>query len=195
MAMPDTRPYRSPSPDRTVWTVADLEAIPDDGNRYEILHGELLVTPLPSTGHQRIAMRLSVLTVLWCRAHTGWTVLAPGGVHISETTWLEPDLAVYAAPESANLSWREMPPPLLVVEVLSPSTRRRDRHRKRPTYLSHGVREVWLVDQDTRTIERWTSASEFPETFRDGITWTAGGTLPPLVVSDAELFGAHANTA
>gem|GEM_PF-3470903 len=45
--MPDTRPYRSPSPDRTVWTVADLEAIPDDGNRYEILHGELLVTPLP----------------------------------------------------------------------------------------------------------------------------------------------------
>ena len=190
MAMPDTRPYRSPSPDRTVWTVADLEAIPDDGNRYEILHGELLVTPLPSTGHQRIAMRLSVLTVMWCRAHNGWTVLAPGGVHISETTWLEPDLAVYTVPESANLSWREMPPPLLVVEILSPSTRRRDRHRKRPTYLSHGVGEVWLVDQDTRSIERWTAASEFPETLRDGITWTPGGAPPPLVVSDAELFGA-----
>lgn len=189
MAMPDTRPYRSPSPDRTVWTVADLEAIPEDGNRYEILHGELLVTPLPSTGHQRIAVRLTVLTVLWCRAHTGWTVLAPGGVHISETTWLEPDLALYAAPESANLSWREMPPPLLVVEVLSPSTRRRDRHRKRPTYLSHGVGELWLVDQNSRTIERWTAASEFPETFRDGMTWTPGGALPPLVVSDAELFG------
>ncbi len=158
--MPDTRPYRSPSLDRTVWTAADLEAIPDDGNRYEILHGELLVTPLPSTGHQRIAVCLTVLTVMWCRAHTGWTVLAPGGVHISETTWLEPDLALYAAPESANLSWREMPPPLLVVEVLSASTRRRDRHRKRPTYLSHGVGELWLVDQGTRTIERWTSASE-----------------------------------
>ncbi|MEO7358778.1 MAG: hypothetical protein ABI120_00515 [Gemmatimonadaceae bacterium] len=86
MGMPDMRLYRSPSLDRTVWTVADLEAIPDDGNRYEILHGELLVTPLPSTGHQRIAMRLSVMMVLWCRAHTGWTVLAPGGVHISETT-------------------------------------------------------------------------------------------------------------
>jgi len=191
MAMPDTRPYRSPSPDRTVWTVADLEAIPDDGNRYEILHGELLVTPLPSTGHQRIAVRLTVLTVMWCRAHTGWTVLAPGGAHIAETTWLEPDLAVYAAPESADLSWREMPPPLLVVEILSPSTRRRDRHRKRPTYLSHGVGEVWLVDQDTRSIERWTVASEFPETFRDGITWTPDGALPPLVVSDAELFGAR----
>ncbi len=122
MAVPDTRPYQRPSPDRTVWTVVDLEAIPDDGNRYEILHGELLVTPLPSTGHQRIAVRLTVLTVMWCRAHTGWTVLAPGGVHVSETTWLEPDLAVYAAQESASLSWRELPP-LLVVEVLSPAAR------------------------------------------------------------------------
>ncbi|MEO7358777.1 MAG: Uma2 family endonuclease [Gemmatimonadaceae bacterium] len=102
---------------------------------------------------------------------------------------MEPDLAVYAAPESTNLSWREMPPPLLVVEVLSPSTRRRDRHRKRPTYLSYSVGEVWLVDQDTRTIERWTSASEFPETFRDGITWTPDSSLSALVVSDAELFG------
>lgn len=158
-----------------------IEAIPDDGNRYEILHGELLVTPLPSTGHQRIAMRLSILTVLWCRAHTGWTVLAPSGVHVSDTTWLEPDLAAYAAPESDNLSWREMPPPLLVVEVLSPSTRRRDRHRKRPTYLSHGVGELWLVDPDTRTIERWTSASEFPETLRDGPIGAAYPQRSPVI--------------
>jgi len=48
-----------------------------------------------------------------------------------------------------------------------------------------------FVDQDTRTIERWTSASEFPETFRDGINWTPGGGLPPLAVSDADLFGAR----
>jgi len=54
-----------------VWTVADLEALPDDGHRDEILHGEPLVTPLPSTGRQRIAMRLTVVTELWCRAHTG----------------------------------------------------------------------------------------------------------------------------
>ena len=182
-------PYTQPHPDRTVWTVADLEQLPDDGNRYEILHGVLLVKPLPSTGHQRIAIRLSVLAVMWCRAHTGWTVLAPGGVHVSETTWLEPDLAIYAAPESADLSWREMPPPLLVVEVLSPSTRRSDRHRKRPAYLSHGVREIWLVDQGTRSIERWTADSEFPETFRDSISWRTEGKLPPLPISDVELFG------
>lgn len=68
MAMPDTRPFPRPRSRRTVWTVADLERLTDDGNRSEILHGELLVTPLPLTQHERIAMRLSVLTVLWCRA-------------------------------------------------------------------------------------------------------------------------------
>ncbi len=172
-----------------MWTVADLERLPDDGNRYEILHGELLVTPLPSQGHQGVSVRLTIPIGLWCRAHTGWAIRAPGGVYISETTWLEPDVAVYPAPEYSNLSWREMPPPLLVAEVLSKSTRKRDRHRKRPAYLSHGVGEVWLIDERTRTVERWTSASEFPETFRDSITWTPDATNPSLVVAGAELFG------
>ncbi len=189
MAMPDTRLFHGPSPDRPVWTVADLERLPDDGHRYEILHGELLVTPLPSTAHQRIAMRLTVLMVLWCRAHTGWTVLAPGGVYVSETTWMAPDLAVYAVPESADLSWREMPPPLLVVEILSRSTTRRDRHRKRPAYLAHGVAEVWTIDAPRRTIEWWTRASEFPETHGDGIMWMPDVALAPSVVTAQELFG------
>ena len=176
-------------PERTLWTVADLEQLPDDGNRYEILHGELLVTPLPSTGHQGLAARLLVSLAIWCRAHTGWRFLTPGGVYVSETTWLEPDIAIYPSPEYLNLTWREMPAPVLVVEVLSPSTRKRDRHRKRPAYLTFGVGEVWLVDEDARTIERWTAASEFPETFHGSITWSPSAALPPLVVTEAELFG------
>jgi len=134
-------------------------------------------------------MRLSVALVLWCRAHIGWLVLAPRGVHVSETTWLEPDVAVYPAPEYSKLSWHEMPPPLLVAEVLSPSTRERDRHRKRPAYLSYGVGEVWLIDEHARTIERWTSASESTETFRDSITWTPDPTKPSFVMTGEELFG------
>ena len=58
MAMLHSRPSSTHLPERSVWTVTDLEALPDDGNRYEILHGELLVTPLPSSGHQGVAMRL-----------------------------------------------------------------------------------------------------------------------------------------
>jgi len=176
-------------PARSIWTVDDLERLPDDGNRYEILHGELLVTPLPSNGHQGVALRLAYILKGWCVANTGWAIRAPGGVHISETTWLEPDMAIYPAPEYAELPWREMPPPLLVAEVLSPSTRKRDRHRKRPAYLAHGVGEVWIVDAAARTIERWTSASEFPEIHHNGIAWSPDAVLPPCVVSDAELFG------
>lgn len=186
MAMPV-----SPSlPKRSVWSVADLERLPDDGNRYEILHGELLVTPLPSAGHQGVTARLFVNLAIWCRANTGWRYLSPGGVYISETTWLEPDIAIYPAPEYLSQDWREMPPPMLVVEVLSKSTTKRDRYRKRPAYLAHGVREVWMVSEAASTIERWTAASEFPETYREFIAWTPHASKPPFVITGVELFGA-----
>lgn len=174
---------------RRVWTISDLERLPDDGNRYEILHGELLVTPMPSIGHQRVTARLFVNLAVWCRAHTGWTFLSPGGVYMSETTWLEPDAAIYASPEYGDADWRQMPPPVLVVETQSKSTARRDRFRKRPAYLSHGVKEVWIVIEKSRTVERWTSASEFPETHGDLITWRPDVTKPEFTVTAVELFG------
>lgn len=185
MAMPRIAPIRQ----QRFWTVDALERLPNDGNRYEILHGELLVTPLPSGGHQGVAGRLFFILSRWCREHTGWAVRAPGGVYISQTSWLEPDVAVYPAPEYDDLDWRDMPTPLLVVEVASRSTRKRDRHQKRPAYLAHGVIEVWTIEKKTRVIERWTSASEFPETLHGSITWQPDTTKPALVVSEAELFG------
>ncbi len=178
-----------PAPAGAVWTVADLDQFPRDGRRYEVLHGELLVTPMPSVAHQWGATNLSAQFVVWCAEYTRWTTLAPGGVYISETSWLEPDIAVYPVAMSSSLSWRNMPPPALVVGVLSPSTRRRDRYRKRPAYLAHGVSEVWLLDQADRTVERWTSASEFPERHRNGITWTPVESAPALVLSREMLFG------
>jgi Uma2 family endonuclease len=110
-------------------------------------------------------------------------------VYISETTWLEPDIAVYPSPEYDDRPWQELPPPRLVVEVLSKSTRGRDRYNKRPAYLAHGVDEVWLVDKRSRSIECWTAASEFPETRRDSALWLPDESLPALVVTTEELFG------
>ena len=60
---------------------------------------------------------------------------------------------------------------------------------KRPAYLANGVAEVWLIDRDTRSIERWTAASEFPDTFQGSITWAPDPLLPPMVVAELELFG------
>lgn len=178
-----------PAPAGDLWTVADLERFSRDGRRYEVLFGELLVTPMPSVAHQWGAGHLFRVIAQWCDANTGWSCFAPGGVYISETTWLEPDIVVYPVPISSGLTWATMPAPVLVVEVLSPSTRRRDRYRKRPAYLTHGVGEVWLLDQDERTVERWTRASEFPELHRDGITWTPVASAPPLALSSDVLFG------
>ena len=182
----------TPLSERTMWTVADIEALPRDGNRYEILHGELLVTPMPSVGHQGISVDLLLQLALWCRAHTGWAVYAPGCIYVSDTNSFEPDLCVYPVPHRTDVPWREMPRPMLVVEILSPSTTKRDRHRKRPAYLANGVKEVWLVERETRTIERWTAASEFPETFQGSIVWTPDAMVPPLVISEEELFGPRA---
>jgi len=189
MAMPVRTTTSSPLPERSMWTVADLERLPDDGNRYEILHGELLVTPMPTNNHQGVAVRLPANLYTWCRAHTGWTGRAAGGVYVGETTWLEPDIAVYPTPEYSDASWRTLPAPLLVVEVLSPSTRKRDRHRKRTAYLAHGVGAVWIVDAHTRTVERWTKASGFPDLLGDPIAWSAEGALPAMSISGLELFG------
>ena len=193
MAMPHSRMYSQggspPPPERSIWTVDDLEQLPDDGNRYEILHGELLVTPLPSNGHQGVAARLMGHLMRWRDARADWAIRSPGGVYVSPTNWFEPDIAVYVVSEFSRQPWRDLPPPLLVVEVLSPSTRTRDRHGKRPVYLSSGVQEVWLVDDDARIIERWTSASEFPETMRETFTWAPDAAYPPMVLTADELFG------
>ena len=136
-----------------------------------------------------IALTLSALVWQWCREHTGWTVHAPGGMYVSETNWLEPDMCVYPIPRHTDVRWQDMPAPILVVEILSRSTTRRDRHRKRPAYLANGVGEVWLIERRTRTIERWTAASEFPETFQGSIIWAPDPLLPPLLIPELELFG------
>jgi Uma2 family endonuclease len=181
--------------DRVVWTVSDLEALPRDGNRYEILHGELLVSPLPALPHQGVATRLTVALLNWCRAYVDWTIRAPGGVYISEATWLEPDIAVYPCPEFSVRRWQELPPPVLVVEVLSPSTTKTDRHRKRPAYLAHGVHEVWLIDEEARSVERWTKDALFPEPLGASPTWAPSGIAESLTVRDDELFGPRINRA
>ena len=186
-------PLSPPIPPRSLWTVEDLEQLPADGNRYEILHGELLVTPMPAVWHQRIAFRLTGSIAQWCRANAGWECFAPSGVFINETTWLEPDLAVYPVPAGRAIAdWRQMGPPALVIEILSPSTTKTDRHRKRPAYLAHGVAEVWLVDIDTQTIEQWTAHSEFPHPHRTTIAWTPSDGAPELTIQLAELFGSSA---
>ena len=126
-------------------TEDDLATMPDDGHRYELLDGTLLVTPSPSLGHQTCVGSLYVL-LREARPPGHTVVVAPFDVRLSRITVLEPDVLV--ARRSEITPARLEGPPLLAVEVLSPSTRRIDLGTKRLAYEAAGVPAYWLVDPD-----------------------------------------------
>lgn len=126
-------------------TRADLEAmdLPDDGHRYELIDGVLIVSPGPQLPHQDMVGNLHLLLRAGCPQHLK-VVLAPFAVALADDTEVQPDLLV--APRT-QFTIKELPgPPLLAVEVLSPSTRRIDLLLKRDRLQSAGVQSYWLVD-------------------------------------------------
>ena len=135
------------------YTVADLEKFPDDGNRYELLDGVLLVTPGPRPVHQLVANRIQVelsnALVKTGHAH----VAGPGVVVRKPKTQLQPDVLVYSAKYSPMIDWPEISDHWLAVEVLSRSSRVYDREYKRDAYFKLGVQQVWLVDWRERVVE------------------------------------------
>lgn len=133
-------------------TADDLAVLPDDGHRYELVDGTLIVTPAPSWRHQRAVVRLA--TVLVAAAPADLEVLtAPFDVHLADDTVLQPDVLVC---RQADLTQRNLPvPPLLAVEVLSPSTRLVDLNLKRARYEAAGCPAYWVVDPDAPSITAW----------------------------------------
>jgi Uma2 family endonuclease len=175
------------------WTVDMLSSIPDDGNRYEIIDGELFVSPAPSYAHQRIVVRLTALFFEYLRdSSTVEVIAAPADVRSGEKTSLQPDLFlipfVDGEPVAGPARLRDV---LLAIEVLSPSTAGFDRYKKRRAYLRQGVAEYWILDPEARFVERWLPDDRQPEIVRDGIAWTARGTDRPLEINLGLLFGSR----
>jgi Uma2 family endonuclease len=140
-------------------TYEDYVELPNDGKRYEILDGELFVTPAPSTRHQKVLGSLFLRLAIHVREHEqGEVLLAPCDVLLAEHDIVQPDLLFVAREhadriEAANVKGA----PDLLIEVLSPTTRRIDERTKRDRYRATGVAEYWLVDSDLETIKvyRW----------------------------------------
>jgi Uma2 family endonuclease len=131
------------------WTVDDLADLPDDGLRYELIDGALLVSPAPVPAHQRAARGLFLALHAQCPA--GWEVFfAPIGFRPDRHTSLEPDLLVVRS-EDVGRNGIERPL-LLAVEVLSRATRRRDLLMKRSVYEEFGVRSYWMFDPDRQSL-------------------------------------------
>ena len=140
---------------RRSWTFAEYRALPDDGQRYEVLDGELVVVPSPNRRHQSIIVDLVLLLRPWLDAHgSGALLIAPLDVRLHECTVCQPDLLVIAAADLERHPEGYVDgPPLLACEILSPSTRGRDLIRKRELYARFGVPWYWIVDPDGRSIE------------------------------------------
>ena len=169
------------------YTVDDLEHFPEDGNRYELLDGVLLVTPAPSVSHQVVANRLqTALTIAVGRiglAH----VVGPGAITSPPGTQLQPDVLVYPARFPLDIKWQDVTEHWLAVEVLSRSSRMYDREFKREAYFALGVREVWLVDTRDQSIEVSKRPNQF-ETVRHTISWSVPSAELTVLIDLAEVF-------
>ena len=130
---------------------------PDDGNRYEVIDGELYVSPAPNLSHQGASGVLHFYLMRHIREHDlGRVYSAPVGVVLDEETGLQPDLVYIARERSGILSERGIEDaPDLVVEILSPSTRSRDLGIKMRRYAASGVPWYWVVDPRTRTLDEY----------------------------------------
>jgi len=171
------------------YSAAMVRALPDDGNRHEVVHGELLVTPAPRAWHQEIVLRLVEALRAYLREETvGHLFASPADISWAPDTLVQPDVFVVPLAEARTLDWRQVRTLLLVVEVLSPSSARADRFTKRRRYQEAGVPLYWVVDGDARTVEVWTPTTEFPHIERERLHWSPAGAARPFTLELEGLF-------
>ncbi len=175
----------------TKLTYEDYRHTPDDV-RYELLDGELVMSPAPKEIHQRIDMDLGRLIGNFvAENHLGRVYSAPFDVVLSDVDVVQPDL-LFVSNERAYIITPDnvQGPPDLVVEIISPSTAERDRTLKRARYAQHGVREYWLVDPDTRTVTvLLLGAAGFTVVARSGTDQTlTSPTLPGFTANLDDIF-------
>ena len=166
-----------------------LHDLPDDGNRYEIIGGVLLVSPSPSAVHQRTVGKLYMLIAPYLAGLDLEVFFAPAAVTWSSDTEVQPDLLV--APfvnERPVTRFEEVKHLELAVEVLSPSTMRSDRFPKRREYQRRGVAEYWIVDTAARNIERWRPGDEEPEILFTSLEWRPAVAAAGLGIDLVKLF-------
>ena len=164
------------------WTVADVHALPDDGNRYEVIDGELFVTPAPAWKHQAAVHRLSIaLDAYVGRLRLGYVLATPADVVFSPKRLVQPD--IFVVPPAAGRRperFEDVRELLLAVEILSPTTARADRVRKRSLFREERTPEFWIVDLDSRVIERSTPADQRIEVISERMIWQPAGATEPF---------------
>ncbi len=180
MAMPALHPR---------YTVRDLQDLPADGQRYELLRGELVVSPAPSRHHQRLVQRLGFQLGRYLEplGLVETLVFVLGDVTWGDDVLVEPDLFVHR-PDQGAADWNTITHLRLAAEVLSPSSRRRDLVDKRLLYQAHGVETYWALDPEARLVEVWQPGDARPLIATEVLEWRVVPEAPTLRIELAGLF-------
>jgi Uma2 family endonuclease len=193
MSMPAIRPRR--------WSAAEVERLVDEREdltpRYELVDGDLLVTPAPSGRHQRIIVGLAfALHEYVSREKLGEIRLGPGVLKLVLGERYEPDLFVLPAIQG-RLAEADAGPvrPLLVCEVLSPGSSRHDRITKRRAFQRNSVPEYWVVDGDAEAFEIWHPADERAALVDDRLVWSPEAASCPFELDVRSFFASVADGA
>lgn len=173
-----------------VWTYSEYARLPDDGNRYEVIDGEVLVTPAPTTGHQHFAGNLYQLLRAYVGKHDLGFVFFDVDLLFVTGQFLRPDLVFVPKAGREGLTDRGVEtPPGLIIEVMSPSSRAIDRVKKPARYGDFGVPEYWVVDPDQHVVwvYRFDRGAE-PERVESTVVWQPEPSLPALEIPIAGVF-------
>jgi len=178
--------------ERTDWTVEMLDAFPDDGNRYEIIDGELFVTSAPSDTHQLVALELAIRLHSYLRPSSIARVLhSPADVRREDRrrNRVQPDVFVVRLADGQRPPYPfDLSDLLLAAEVESPSNRLYDYQTKRRLYLTNGVPEYWIISPEARSFARWRGTSDDAELLTAQLEWRPDGMLEPFVIDIPEFF-------
>ncbi len=169
------------------WTLDEVHSLPDDGNKYELVYGELFVTPPPSVAHEEL---LSIMGRILDRYVEQWSL---GRVYRARAVFqtpdgeVEPDLMVRGPFDPGVTRWLDLPVPDLVVEVISGSTRRRDWGPKRDFYIEQGVPMYWIVDGENRAVRNARPGAP-DAVIEDSLTWHPLRADEPLIIDLSAFF-------
>ena len=153
------RPDINPT-ERDRYTVEDYQQLPE-GAPYQLIRGHLVMSPSPSTNHQRLVRRLSRMLENGIQEAGGEVLFARMDVRLTDDTVVQPDVLYVAPDRTDRIGEQEINgAPTLIVEVASPSTSHLDAFDKKQLYEAHGVEEYWIVDPDTETVEVYTAGDE-----------------------------------
>jgi Uma2 family endonuclease len=175
-----------------VTTIEQLLALPDDGQRHELLDGVHAVTPAPMPPHQLALGAFWRALDAGLAGHPTYTILSsPADIRFGPRTLVQPDLFVFRKePGHQVREWSEVGVPVLAIEFLSPTTAARDRGAKRRIYQRAGVAEYWIVDLDARLVERWRPDDVRPEIVDERLVWAPAVLATPIVIDLPSLFAA-----